>query len=140
LDHLPFCFPERRQPKLIGILRQISMVMDKFETQFSDLDVQTSYMEGAMSSTTAMTTPQDQVDLLINQVADEAGLERQHELVSKVPDGNVKEQEPIASTPVREEDGRLAERLRALRVSSVNATMSMSVDTTAKSTLRQPAT
>lgn len=93
--------------------------MDKFETQFSDLDVQTSYMEGAMSSTTATTTPQDQVDLLINQVADEAGLERQHELGGKVPVAQVpvqaqKEQVPVA---VGEEDGRLAERLRALRVS-----------------------
>lgn len=96
---------------------QISMVMDKFETQFSDLDVQTSYMEGAMSSTTATTTPQDQVDLLINQVADEAGLERQQELGSKVPEGSIKEAELIAATPVGEEDGRLAQRLRALRVS-----------------------
>lgn len=98
--------------------------MDKFESQFSDLDVQTSYMEGAMSSTTATTTPQDQVDLLINQVADEAGLERQHELGNKVPQGNIAEpSQPIAApaTPVAvgEEDGSLAQRLRALRVSIV---------------------
>lgn len=92
--------------------------MDKFETQFSDLDVQTSYMEGAMSSTTATTTPQDQVDLLINQVADEAGLEKQQELGNSVPEGTIKEQEAVVATPVGEEDGRLAQRLRALRVSS----------------------
>jgi hypothetical protein len=33
------------------------MIMDKFETQFEDLDVQTSYMETSMGQTTAMTTP-----------------------------------------------------------------------------------
>jgi division protein CdvB (Snf7/Vps24/ESCRT-III family) len=97
---------------------QISTVMDKFETQFADLDVQTSYMEQTMSQSTAQTTPQDQVDALINQVADEAGLERQHELGSKgkVPEVQVEEKE--AERPVGEEDARLAERLRALRVSS----------------------
>lgn len=91
--------------------------MDKFETQFSDLDVQTSYMEQTMSSSTATTTPQDQVDALINRVADEAGLERQHELGTraKVPDVAVQQEE--AEKPVGEEDARLAERLRALRVS-----------------------
>ena len=49
-------------------LERISLVMDKFESQFADLDVQTSYMESTMSDTTALTTPQDQVDQLINQV------------------------------------------------------------------------
>ena len=93
--------------------------MDKFETQFSDLDVQTSYMEQTMSQSTATTTPQDQVDALINQVADEAGLERQHELGTKgkVPEGKVQTEEKEAERPVGEEDARLAERLRALRVS-----------------------
>lgn len=105
-------------------LERISAVMDKFEGQFSDLDVQTNYMEGAMGSTTATTTPQDQVDLLISQVADEAGLELQQELGSgKVPTERVKtpavaekeERQPVA---IGEEDGSLADRLRALRVSS----------------------
>ena len=41
---------------------QISLVMDKFESQFSDLDVQTSYMEETMSNTTAVSMPQDEVD------------------------------------------------------------------------------
>ncbi|KAJ9124073.1 hypothetical protein QFC22_000868 [Naganishia vaughanmartiniae] len=97
---------------------QISTVMDKFETQFSDLDVQTSYMEQTMSSSTATTTPQDQVDALINQVADEAGLEKQHALKGAAPAAAVpalaEEERPVA---VGEEDARLAERLRALRVS-----------------------
>ena len=91
--------------------------MDKFESQFSDLDVQTSYMESTMSDTTALTTPQDQVDSLINQVADEAGLEVEHGLgVAQVPNA-VPAQQVVEKEAPLEEDGRLAERLRALRVS-----------------------
>ncbi|KAK9728046.1 hypothetical protein K7432_001362 [Basidiobolus ranarum] len=61
-------------------LEKISMVMDKFESQFEDLDVQTEYMEGAMGGVTTMATPQEEVDSLMHQVADEAGLELNHEL------------------------------------------------------------
>lgn len=35
--------------------------MDKFEKQFEDLDVQSEYVEGAMSKSSSMTTPADQV-------------------------------------------------------------------------------
>lgn len=49
-------------------LERISAVMDKFETQFTDLDVQTSYMEDTMNDSTANTTPQEQVDLLLQKV------------------------------------------------------------------------
>ncbi|RXK42630.1 charged multivesicular body protein 1 [Tremella mesenterica] len=102
----------------------ISMVMDKFESQFADLDVQTGYMESTMSDTTALTTPQDQVDALINRaslsfslspVADEAGLEiRQGLGEAQVPEAAPAQTQSEAPL---EEDGRLAERLRALRVS-----------------------
>lgn len=54
-------------------LERISMVMDKFESQFADLDVQTSYMEDTMQSTTAVNTPQDQIDELMKQAAEEVG-------------------------------------------------------------------
>ncbi|ORX35055.1 Snf7 family [Kockovaella imperatae] len=96
-------------------LEKISLVMDKFESQFADLDVQTNYMESTMSDTTALATPQDQVDQLIDQVADEAGLEvRQGLGEAKVPAAVPKETESETRVAV-EEDGRLAERLRALR-------------------------
>jgi charged multivesicular body protein 1 len=91
---------------------QISMVMDKFETQFTDLDVQTAYMEDAMGATTAVSTPQDQIDLLLRQTAEEANIELQHDLEAK--DANVLA-EPSPKDRVLEEDGKLAERLRALR-------------------------
>lgn len=54
-------------------LEKISQVMDKFEKQFEDLDVQTTTMENAMSSTTTISTPEYQVDSLMQQIADEAG-------------------------------------------------------------------
>lgn len=47
--------------------------MDKFESQFEDLDVQSSYMENTMSQTTTTNVPQNDVDSLLQQVADEAG-------------------------------------------------------------------
>ena len=39
-------------------LFKISALMDKFEKQFEDLDVQTGYMEHAMGDTTTLTVPQ----------------------------------------------------------------------------------
>ncbi|RHZ61878.1 hypothetical protein Glove_345g37 [Diversispora epigaea] len=91
-------------------LEKISMVMDKFESQFEDLDVQTQYMEGAMGNTTTMSTPQEEVDLLMQQVADESGLELNHELDTAAPSSviSVADKESI-------EDKQLSERLRMLR-------------------------
>ncbi|KAG8237561.1 hypothetical protein J437_LFUL003283 [Ladona fulva] len=54
-------------------LEKISSLMDKFENQFEDLDVQSSYMENAMSQTTTTSVPQNDVENLMQQVADEAG-------------------------------------------------------------------
>ncbi|CAE6395065.1 unnamed protein product [Rhizoctonia solani] len=92
-------------------LERISLVMDKFESQFADLDVQTSYMEDTMQSTTAVSTPQDQIDTLMSQMADEANieLEQNMQMDQKVPDLTE------GKTTIREEDDQLAERLRALR-------------------------
>lgn len=54
-------------------LEKISSLMDKFENQFEDLDVQSSYMENTMSQTVTTSIPQSDVDNLMQQVADEAG-------------------------------------------------------------------
>ncbi|XP_041075660.1 charged multivesicular body protein 1b-like [Polyodon spathula] len=61
-------------------LEKISALMDKFERQFETLDVQTAHMEDTMSSTTTLTTPQNQVDTLMQELADEAGLDLNMEL------------------------------------------------------------
>jgi charged multivesicular body protein 1 len=92
---------------------QISLVMDKFESQFSDLDVQTSYMEDAMGSTTAVSTPQDQVDSLMRQMAEEANIELQHDLAAKEVPAELSP--PERAPAIGEEDSKLADRLRALR-------------------------
>ncbi len=41
--------------------KTISNTMDAFEKQFTDLDVVSNYMEGAMDASTSMTTPVDEV-------------------------------------------------------------------------------
>ncbi|XP_036121672.1 charged multivesicular body protein 1b-2-like [Molossus molossus] len=61
-------------------LEKISALMDKFEHQFETLDVQTQQREDTMSSTTTLTTPQGQVDMLLQEMADEAGLDLSVEL------------------------------------------------------------
>jgi len=83
--------------------------MDKFEKQFEDLDVQSSYMENAMSQTTTTSVPQNDVEHLMQAVADEAGLELNMDL----PRG---ETESIASTTqVNQEQDELTSRLARLR-------------------------
>lgn len=66
-----------------------------------------------MSSTTAVSTPQDQIDQLMRQTAEEADIELQHDLAAKDLSGVVADLSK--SETVREEDDKLVERLRALR-------------------------
>lgn len=47
--------------------------MDKFEQQFENLDVQSQVMENTMMNSSTLSTPQGQVDSLMQEVADEAG-------------------------------------------------------------------
>ena len=91
-------------------LEKISAVMDRFETQFEDLDVATGYYENATSQATAVGTPQDDVDRLMNQVADEAGVEIRQEMDQQAAPV------PKAKTgPTDVEEDGLGERLRKLR-------------------------
>ncbi|TKA82516.1 Vacuolar protein-sorting-associated protein 46 [Friedmanniomyces simplex] len=90
-------------------LEKISAVMDRFETQFEDLDVATGYYENATSNSTAVATPQEDVDKLMSQVADEAGVELSQEMAGATP------AKGIAAAPEEEREDLLGERLRALR-------------------------
>lgn len=92
-------------------LERISVVMDKFETQFEDLDASTNYYESTTNNVNALTTPQDQVDELLSQVADEAGIEMKQGLNER----EVEVVAPVTNTISEEKEDRLAERLRALR-------------------------
>ena len=56
-------------------VERISAVMDKFEKQFEDLDLATGVMEQSMQQSSSLTMPEQQVEGLMQQVADEHGLE-----------------------------------------------------------------
>ena len=47
--------------------------MDRFEQSFENLDVQSTVMENTMANSSTLSTPQGEVDSLMQQVADEAG-------------------------------------------------------------------
>ncbi|XP_060062698.1 charged multivesicular body protein 1a-like [Ylistrum balloti] len=92
-------------------LAEVDKVMQKFERQFEDLDVQTSTLENTMGDATTLSAPTEQVDDLIKQVAEESGLEMMDQLsdLSVAKDSvKVKEKEHA-----REDD--LSRRLQALR-------------------------
>ena len=91
-------------------LERISLVMDKFENQFEDLDALTNYYEGATNNVNALTTPQEDVDELMNQMADEAGIEMKQGLNETKVDIDT----PPVTVSEQKED-QLAQRLRALR-------------------------
>lgn len=94
-------------------LEQISSLMDKFEQQFEDLDVQSQVMEGTMSNTSTLTVPTADVDQLMLKVADEAGLELNMELPQA---GSVGVGTAVgASTQASKEQDELTERLARLR-------------------------
>ena len=86
--------------------------MDKFESQFEDLDVKTQYMEGAMNATTATSTPAEQVDQLIERVADENNLELGEAFSQAGPVGN---KTPSLAKPATPEADDLEARLANLR-------------------------
>jgi len=87
---------------------KIGRLMDKFEENFDDLDVRTGYMNAAIDGTTAGIVDGDNVDELIAQVADEAGLELAGELDGA---GNVSTKAP----PQKEADANdLQARFEAL--------------------------
>merc|ERR1712226_691269 len=86
---------------------KISKTMEDFEKQFEDTDVRTAYIEGAMSNSTSLTTPEDQVESLMQEVADEHGLSLKEELGVATAVVGPKEAEA--------QDEDLASRLRELR-------------------------
>ncbi|OMJ24253.1 Vacuolar protein-sorting-associated protein 46 [Smittium culicis] len=96
-------------------LEQISVVMDKFEQQFEDLDVKTGVMDSAVGGVVSSSVPVDQVDGLLKMVADEAGLEFNHSLgVNSVPNDKL----PTSSVANSNPDHILSERLAKLRNSN----------------------
>lgn len=63
---------------------KISTLMDTFEQQFETMDVTTAYMDDAIGQTTAQSMPEDDVNQLMAQVADEHGLDIKQHLDQKL--------------------------------------------------------
>ena len=88
-------------------LEKISNVMDQFERQFEHLDVQTQTMDEAMQGVTTLNIPEAQVQSLMQETADEAGLELNLELPSAA-----------TTSTVQESDAELTSKLAKLRSST----------------------
>ncbi|VDL62428.1 unnamed protein product [Hymenolepis diminuta] len=91
-------------------LEKVSNLMDSFEKEFENLDVQSQVMEGTMNNTTSLNTPSADVDDLMREAADEAGIELDLNLPSGVSSTIAA---PSSSTPAEEQD--LSDRLARLR-------------------------
>ncbi len=50
----------------------MSQLMEHFEHDFENLDVQSAAMDSSMAATSMLNAPQDQIDQLMHQVANEA--------------------------------------------------------------------
>lgn len=95
-------------------LEKVEQVMEKFEKQFEDLDVRTSTLENSMGAATTLSTPQDQVESLIQQVAEENGLEVMDQLKElNAPAASVRSGASAVASTSKEDD--LSRRLQALR-------------------------
>lgn len=94
-------------------LQKVSAVMEKFEQQFEDLDVRTSVLEDAMGSATTTSTPVDQVNQLIQQVAEENNLE----VMDQLADAPIGAPSSVVAPGERSQttEDSLSRRLAALR-------------------------
>ncbi|SCV01879.1 LAME_0G19108g1_1 [Lachancea meyersii CBS 8951] len=92
-------------------LQQITMIMDKFEQQFEDLDTSVNVYEDMGANSDAVVVDNDRVDELMNRVADENGLELKQSAALQ----DVTEVPAKADTVSDEKEQKLAQRLKALR-------------------------
>jgi charged multivesicular body protein 1 len=85
--------------------------MSDLSKQFEDVEVMTAVMNTATTKASAKQVPQEEVDRIKRQVADEAGLELRQELDSA---------EAVKTAPTKAEvnEEQLGETLKALRMQS----------------------
>ena len=95
-------------------MEKLVQTMDSFEAQFGEIKVQGELMSTTISNATATSTPVDQVDQLVKQVADEHGLALVDQLdqAGAVPTSSL--QETVKEVDADEEDV-LEGRLKKLR-------------------------
>ncbi|CAF1596258.1 unnamed protein product, partial [Didymodactylos carnosus] len=90
-------------------LSETSKMMEMLEKNFEDLDVKTKVMDDSMQATTTTLTPADKVTSLLQEIADEAGLE----LNMNIPSAS-----QVGTTTALTEQDELTKRLAALRQTS----------------------
>ncbi|CAL5224278.1 g6940 [Coccomyxa viridis] len=91
-------------------LEKVASTMEQFERQFENLDVQSQFVESAMNNQASLSTPEEDVNMLMQQVADEHGLETQLNMPqagTAVP--------AAAQQQAAKPDADLSERLAQLR-------------------------
>ncbi|ERN17883.1 hypothetical protein AMTRI_Chr10g2120 [Amborella trichopoda] len=59
----------------VGNMQKISLTMDMFEKVFTNMEVQASFVESSMAGTSSLSTPEGEVGSLMQQVAEDYGLE-----------------------------------------------------------------
>ena len=94
-------------------VNKISAVMDKFESNFDQLEVTSNLVDGALNSSTATSMPEEQVDALLNQVSDEHGLQ----FKARAADASSAPMKVAAQSAAETDDqeDQLEKRLAALR-------------------------
>ena len=91
---------------------KLTSTMSQFENIFEDLDVKAGYMEQSMNGVTSSSTPIDEVDQLMEQVAAEHGLE----LASAIDEmGSVGTHTTSVTELSNEKEAENKEKLRQLR-------------------------
>ncbi|RNF09632.1 charged multivesicular body protein 1 [Trypanosoma conorhini] len=93
----------------------ISSLMDKFEKQFETMDVTSEYMENAIGQTTATSMPEDEVSMLMAQVADEHGLDIKQHLDDRIRISKTNPMAQASVEPVDSEKDDLEEQFARLR-------------------------
>ena len=66
-------------------IEAISKVMDQFERSFEDMDVRSEYVEQTMNSSTTAAMPEEEVDTLMQMVADEHGAQHPLPPIRRLP-------------------------------------------------------
>lgn len=106
------CPPRSTQVLASMDLEKIAAVMEQFEKSFDSLDLASATVEGAMGSATTASMPEEEVDALINQVAELHSLE----VTSRAADASSK---PVAQQVVEESQvDELEKRLATLRAAA----------------------
>ena len=93
---------------------KLTETMGQFETIFEDLDVKAGYMDATMNGVSAASTPVDEVDKLMEQVAAENGLEvaAQLDAAGLVGSHTAKD---IVAKPSKAKEEEINARLKELR-------------------------